>query len=94
MSTLSNQMKRMKKLLTVVFVSGALALANINVQADECPTNLGQLTSQSIAAGFDQGAHASSFAGEPRVGLANIVERGNLAATVQLLVILMGVCSS
>ena len=83
----------MKKLLTVVFASGALALANINVQA-ECPSSLGELTSESIAAGFPQGEHASSFAGEPRVGLANVVEQGNLAATVQLLAILMGVCSS
>lgn len=45
----------------------------------------GKLTSSSIADGFDQGGHASSFAGSPRLGLANVVNQGDLAATCALL---------
>ena len=47
--------------------------------------NWGKLTSSSIADGFDQGGHASSFAGSPRLGLANVVNQGDLAATCALL---------
>ena len=47
--------------------------------------NWGQLTAEAIAGGFEQGPHASSFAGSPRLGLANVVEQGNLAATCELL---------
>jgi len=34
--------------------------------------NWGKLTSGAIANGFNQGEHASSFAGEPRQGLGNL----------------------
>ncbi|MFD1342694.1 hypothetical protein [Litorisediminicola beolgyonensis] len=57
-------------------------------------TSLGELTKSSIANGFDQGAHASDPSGDgrgkgdgdnPRSGLANVVERGTLAATIDLI---------
>lgn len=52
--------------------------------------NWGQLTYENIANGFEQGPHASDPSGDgrgpndsdnPRVGLANVVERGSLDAT-------------
>lgn len=46
--------------------------------------NWGQATAEAIAAGFDQGGHASSFAGTKRSGLANVVHQGNLGATCLL----------
>lgn len=52
-------------------------------------TSLGDLTKEAIAAGFDQGGH-SSGQDEPRVGLANVVEQGNLGATVALKKSLLG----
>ena len=50
----------------------------------------GELTSYAISIGFDQGAHASDPSGdglgqEERVGLANVVEQGNLEATCELI---------
>jgi hypothetical protein len=56
--------------------------------------NWGELTSQSIADGFPQGPHASDPSGDgrgpgdgdvPRVGLANVVNRGDLEATCQFI---------
>ena len=82
----------MKKSIALICLVGAVAAAPVAL-ADECPTNLGQLTSSQIADGFEQGPHSSSFAGEPRVGLANVVERGNLAATVAFLILAIGICS-
>ena len=35
-------------------------------------SNWGQTTSDAIANGFDQGGHASSFAGQKRQGLGNL----------------------
>ena len=63
------------------------AMANAD-EHERC--NWGRLTAQSIRGGFPQGAHASDPSGdghgpgtndEPRDGLANVVERGNLNAT-------------
>lgn len=57
-------------------------------------TNWGKLTSGAIADGFPQGQHSSDPSGdahgpgtadEPRAGLANVVEQGNLGATVELI---------
>jgi len=51
----------------------------------------GQLTSHEILAGrIDQGGHASDPSGdglgyEERVGLANLIEQGNLYATYEFL---------
>ncbi|WP_298563100.1 hypothetical protein [uncultured Aliiroseovarius sp.] len=52
--------------------------------------SMGDLTSQAIDDGFDQGAHASDPSGdglgqEDRSGLANVIDQGNLGATVGLL---------
>ena len=55
--------------------------------------NFGEVTSRSIAEGFDQGGHASDPSGDgpagsdqPRDGLANAGgERGNLSATMDAL---------
>jgi len=60
--------------------------------AIEC--NWGKLTMQSIQNGFDQGAHSADPSGdgfgpgtadEPRQGLANVLERGNLQALCELI---------
>ena len=78
----------MKKKIAAGLGAGALVLSGVAMAAPAQATpscNWGQLTSSAIAGGFDQGEHASSFAGSPRVGLANVVEQGNLAATCALL---------
>jgi hypothetical protein len=76
----------MKKIATLASV---IALAGVGfaapAQADAPSCNWGQLTSGSIAGGFDQGGHASSFAGAPRVGLANVIAKGDLNATCEAL---------
>jgi hypothetical protein len=46
--------------------------------------NWGQLTSDAIADGFEQGPHASSFE-TPRSGLANVVNQGDLDALCVML---------
>ena len=85
----------MKKTIRIACLAGVLALAPFSLTADDhLPKNWGELTSQSIADGFDQGAHSSDPSGdgkgkEDRVGLANVVERGNLQATFELLLSLM-----
>jgi hypothetical protein len=61
---------------------GAVASPAAAANAPDC--NWGGLTAGAIAEGFDQGGHASQQA-NPRVGLANVVERGNLQATCQLI---------
>jgi hypothetical protein len=62
--------------------------------ADPPWCNWGQLTAGAIAGGFDQGGHVSDPSGdghgpgtadEPRVGLANVVNRGDLEATCELI---------
>ena len=63
--------------------------ATASAGAPEC--NWGRLTADSIRGGFNQGPHASDPSGdghgpgtldEPRLGLANVVERGNLDGQV------------
>jgi hypothetical protein len=76
----------MKKLIVMGAAVGFAALGfAAPAQADSHKCNWGQLTSSAIAGGFNQGEHASSFAGSKRLGLANVVERGNLHATCELL---------
>jgi hypothetical protein len=62
--------------------------------ADPPECNWGQLTAEAIAAGFPQGAHSSDPSGdghgpgtadEPRVGLANVVNQGDLEALCELI---------
>lgn len=77
--------------LAVALWGGALG-GVANAGPPEC--NWGKLTASSIAAGFPQGPHSSDPSGdghgpgtsdEPRAGLANVVERGNLEATCELI---------
>lgn len=86
----------MRKTLTGVAIAVMLSVSILAGTADaERPTcNWGHLTAAAISDGFDQGGHASDPSGdgrgpgtadEPRVGLANVVERGNLDATCQLI---------
>ncbi len=46
--------------------------------------SLGEITREAIKDGFDQGAHASQQA-TPRAGLANVVEQGDLSATLDVI---------
>lgn len=64
----------------------------VTTAAIEC--NWGKLTMELIDDGFAQGAHASDPSGdrhgpgtgdEPRAGLANVLEQGNLEATCELI---------
>ncbi|MCB1908974.1 MAG: hypothetical protein KDH15_16530 [Rhodocyclaceae bacterium] len=68
----------------------------VSSMAVEC--NWGKLTMETIQGGFAQGPHASDPSGdgfgpgtadEPRAGLANVVERGNLQLLCQLIEELM-----
>lgn len=84
----------MKKLLFAAAVTcGSIGIGN-SASADPPSCNWGELTSASIAGGFEQGPHASDPSGdghgpgtadEPRAGLANVVERGDLAATCEFI---------
>jgi hypothetical protein len=79
-------------LLTVTFIAFAAPQGsndNIVVISDQygnaVTCNWGELTSTVIVEdGFDQGGHASSFP-TPRVGLANVVARGDMQALCTLL---------
>ena len=70
------------------FVFPEAAPEDLPEGAPEC--NWGELTSEAIADGFDQGQHASDPSGdglgpEDRVGLANVIEQGNLHATCEFI---------
>jgi hypothetical protein len=83
-------------------VIGLTAAATMSgaAQADAPECNWGQLTASSIAElDFDQGGHSSDPSGdghgpgtadEPRVGLANVGERGDLEFTCQIIASLLG----
>ena len=85
----SNQLDggtNMKKLLIAAGITAAVTFPAMGSASAEKPTcNWGQLTASSIADGFAQGEHASSFAGEARVGLPNIFAKGDLNATCEAL---------
>ena len=75
----------MKKLLIAAGITAAVAIPAMGSASAEKPTcNWGQVTAAAIADGFDQGGHASSF-DTPRVGLANVVNTGDLNATCEAL---------
>ena len=66
--------------------------ATASAAPPEC--NWGELTSGAIAGGFPQGPHSSDPSGdghgpgtadEPRAGLGNVVSRGDLEATCELI---------
>ena len=71
--------KRLGIIAAVAGLGVVMAGGAASAEAPEC--NWGEVTSGAIAEGFDQGAHASAFAGSPRTGLANVLEQGNLDAT-------------
>ena len=89
----------MTKFLSVALLTSLLALP----AATEPPTvcdNLGQLTKWSIQdlEGYEPGPHASDPSGdghgkdtldEPRAGLPNLIEQGELGLTLGLLVSLL-----
>ena len=76
--------------LAIVFIS----IIPASVYADKPDCNWGQLTSEAIGNGFPQGNHSSDPSGdghgpdtadEPRAGLGNVVEQGNLEATCEFI---------
>jgi len=76
----------------LIVSSSAMAGPPVTTIAVEC--NWGRLTMESIQAGFNQGGHSSDPSGdghgpgtidEPRAGLANVVEQGNLEALCMLI---------
>ena len=79
---------------TLFFAFAGIFLFGSAAQADPPACNRGKLTSGAIQAGFAQGPHASdpsedghgpATIDEPRVGLANVVEQGNLEATCEFI---------
>ena len=83
----------MKKTLAITTAT-ILATLTLTSSPAAATCNWGELTSTQIAEGFDQGGHAADPSGdghgpgtvdEPRIGLANIVELGNLTATCHLI---------
>ena len=83
-------MKRITGFGAVVFFVAAplIATAEPDGSGKEPPGqrdggNWGEITSEAISEGFDQGAHASQQS-NPRDGLANVAERGNLSATIDV----------
>ena len=83
-------MKNLLIVTTLVLSSTAIAQRdNIITVSDqygnEVKCNWGRLTSSTIVEdGFDQGGHASSQT-NPRAGLANVVNRGDLQALCKLI---------
>ena len=76
----------------VVFSSATMADPRVMELSVEC--NWGKLTMEAIAGGFPQGPHSSDPSGdghgpgtadEPRKGLANVVNRGDLQATCEFI---------
>ena len=83
-----------------VIVILAVMISTIALAQDAEPTsvsvdcNWGTLTMEAIADGFPQGPHSADPSGDgkeqgnadqPRVGLGNVVERGNLQATCEFI---------
>lgn len=90
----------MSKKIVAAVLAAVLSSVALGGVADAAPKecNWGHLTSSTIAAGFEQGPHASDPSGdghgpgtldEPRAGLANVVEKGNLEATCDLITSLL-----
>ncbi|MDA5094589.1 hypothetical protein O2N63_10880 [Aliiroseovarius sp. KMU-50] len=76
--------------MTLTAMTASAGLADPNPSTKDW----GKLTKEAIEDGFEQGGHSSDPSGdghgpgtadEPRAGLANVVERGNLGATVDLI---------
>ncbi len=83
----------------ILALLGGLVLAAPAFADQESPPgqehcNWGQLTSSQIAGGFEQGPHSADPSDdghgpgtldEPRAGLPNVVEQGNLQATCEFI---------
>ena len=83
---------RLTALTATAVVAVGLTAAPALAGPPDC--NWGHLTADAVADGFPQGAHSSDPSGdghgpgtadEPRVGLANVVETGDLEATCVLI---------
>ncbi|WP_020682369.1 hypothetical protein [Marinobacterium rhizophilum] len=77
---------------SMLFAGSALADPPVTSVAVEC--NWGKLTMESIQNGFEQGPHSADPSGdghgpgtadEPRAGLANVLEQGNLQALCEFI---------
>jgi len=87
-------MKSQTIIISAAMLFAGSALAGPPVSALKVECNWGTLTMESIQAGFEQGPHSADPSGdghgpgtadEPRTGLANVVERGNLQALCELI---------
>ena len=76
----------------LLIAAGVQANPPVTTMSVEC--NWGRLTMESIAKGFPQGPHSADPSGdghgpgtvdEPRAGLANVVEQGNLQRTCEFI---------
>lgn len=85
---------KVRALLAGLVVGGLVSIGSGVVSANPPTCNWGQLTADAVADGFPQGPHSSDPSGdghgpdtadEPRAGLANVVERGDLNATCELI---------
>jgi len=93
--------KRSIAIVSAVLLAGSTLVGTASAQGNGPPVtsvavhcNWGKLTMQSIQDGADQGGHASDPSqdghgpgtlDEPRDGLANVLERGNLQALCELI---------
>jgi len=84
----------MKKVVFIVLVMILIMVMAVPASAERPSCNWGQLTSESVSEGFDQGGHSSDPSDdghgpgtldEPRAGLANVVNQGDLEATCELI---------
>jgi hypothetical protein len=75
-------MRNRRLVLAVTIALGTVVTVAGPASATPPTCNWGKLTSSSIAAGFGQGAHASSES-TPRDGLANVLKQGDLNATCE-----------
>jgi hypothetical protein len=82
----------MKRLIRIALVSSLALAPAIGSAGNHGKTppgqreggSLGELTREAIEDGFDQGEHASQQ-DNPRAGLANVVEQGDLSQTLDLI---------
>ena len=84
--------KALVGLVVAAVMLGGTAVGTSAADQPEC--NWGELTAEAIADDFPQGSHSSDPSGdgrgpgsadEPRSGIANVVERGNLDMTCELI---------
>lgn len=77
-----------------LFLITSVTQANPPVSTISVDCNWGKLTMEAIGSGFAQGPHSSDPSGdghgrgtidEPRLGLANVVEQGNLQLTCEFI---------